>query len=95
MDELGSHQLQALSSIDRLLERAGITYWLFGGWAVDFYAGLITRTHGDIDIAVWLEDLPAIRQVLERRMAGDMRRPRMQTGAPAMSRERFSWDSLI
>jgi hypothetical protein len=65
MDELGSHQLQALSSIDRLLERAEIAYWLFGGWAVDFYAGSITRTHGDVDIAVWLEDLPAIRQILE------------------------------
>jgi hypothetical protein len=65
MDELGSRQLQALSSIDRLLERAGIAYWLFGGWAVDFYAGSITRTHDDVDIAVWLEDLPTIHQILK------------------------------
>jgi hypothetical protein len=57
MDELGSRQLQLLSSIDGLLERAGIAYWLFGGWAVDFYAGSITRAHDDVDIAVWLEDL--------------------------------------
>jgi hypothetical protein len=65
MDELGSRQLQALSSIDRLLERAGIAYWLFGGWAVDFYVGSITRTHDDVDIAVWLEDLPTIHQILK------------------------------
>ena len=66
MDDLGSRQLDALASVDKLLDRAGIEYWLFGGWAVDFYVGSITRAHDDVDIAVWSEDLPAIDQILEQ-----------------------------
>ena len=66
MDDLGSRQLDALSRIDGLLERAGIEYWLFGGWAVDFYVASITRAHDDVDIAVWLEDVPAIHRILEK-----------------------------
>jgi dihydrofolate reductase len=58
-------QLAALASVDALLERAGVAYWLFGGWAVDFYAGSTTRPHLDVDIAVWLEDLPRIAALLE------------------------------
>lgn len=48
-----------------LLAGAGIDLWLFGGWAVDFYAGSVTRAHDDVDIAVCLEDVPAISQLLE------------------------------
>lgn len=62
---LASCQLAALASVNALLERAGIAYWLFGGWAVDFHAGSITRPHFDVDIAVWLEDLPRIAAFLE------------------------------
>lgn len=58
-------QLAALAAVDALLERADIEYWLFGGWAVDFYAGAITRPHDDVDIAVWLHDLPRISALLE------------------------------
>jgi Aminoglycoside-2''-adenylyltransferase len=65
MDELGSQQLAALDRVGRLFEKAGIAYWLFGGWAVDFYAGSITRAHEDLDIAVWLADLPRIGELLE------------------------------
>lgn len=65
MDERGSQQLQALARVDELLEGVGIAYWLFGGWAVDFHAGSVTRAHDDVDIAVWLEDLPGISQLLE------------------------------
>jgi hypothetical protein len=45
-----------LARIHELLERHGIEYWLFGGWAVDFHAGSVTRPHDDLDIAVWLKD---------------------------------------
>ena len=62
---LASAQLAALARVDALLERAGIAYWLFGGWAVDFYAGSITRPHSDVDIAVWLDALPRISALLE------------------------------
>jgi dihydrofolate reductase len=58
-------QLAALAAVDGLFERAGLAYWLFGGWAVDFYAGSITRPHSDVDIAVWLEDRPRIAALLD------------------------------
>ena len=58
-------QLAALAAVDALFERAGLAYWLFGGWAVDFHAGSITRPHSDVDIAVWLDDLPRIATLLE------------------------------
>jgi hypothetical protein len=66
MDELASQQLSALARVSDLLEEAGIAYWLFGGWAVDFYAGSVTRAHDDLDIAVWLRDIPRIAELLER-----------------------------
>jgi dihydrofolate reductase len=55
-----SRQLAALADVDRILAAASQEYWLFGGWAVDFHAGRITRPHGDVDVAVWLADLPRI-----------------------------------
>ena len=58
-------QLAALAAVDALFETRGLAYWLFGGWAVDFYAGSITRPHSDVDIAVWLDDLPRIAALLE------------------------------
>lgn len=50
----------------RRFDRAGIEYWLFGGWAVDFYAGRVTRDHDDVDLAIWHEDLPGIAELLQR-----------------------------
>ncbi len=61
---LASIQLTALADVHELLTRAGLEYWLFGGWAVDFYVGSVTRTHGDVDIAVWQEDLPRMSELL-------------------------------
>jgi dihydrofolate reductase len=58
-------QLAALAAVDGLFEKAGLRYWLFGGWAVDFYAGSITRPHSDVDIAVWLDDHPRIAALLD------------------------------
>jgi len=49
-------QLAALVELDELLRRHAVDYWLFGGWAVDFHAGRVTREHGDIDVAVWADD---------------------------------------
>jgi hypothetical protein len=50
--------------VDDLLTREGIGYWLFGGWAVDFYAGRVTRAHDDLDIAVSLGDHERIAALL-------------------------------
>jgi len=44
--------LSALSRLDELFGQHGIEYWLFGGWAVDFHAGKVTRPHDDLDLAV-------------------------------------------
>ena len=57
-------QLSALADVASRLDSSELEYWLFGGWAVDFYAGRTTRPHFDVDIAVWLDDLPQIDRVL-------------------------------
>ena len=65
VEDLGSRQLAALGQVGSRLESGDIAYWLFGGWAVDFYAGSITRVHDDVDIAIWLKDLQRITKLLE------------------------------
>jgi hypothetical protein len=57
-------QLAALASIHELLDAHGIVYWLFGGWAVDFHAGKVSRPHDDLDLAVWLKDHDRIAALL-------------------------------
>jgi hypothetical protein len=58
-------QLSALAQTHELFTRSGIDYWLFGGWAVDFHAGSITRVHDDIDVAVWLDDRDRVARLLK------------------------------
>ena len=62
---VAEQQLAALAEIGALLDRRGFESWLFGGWAVDFYAGAVTRGHGDIDLAVWGRDAEALGSLLE------------------------------
>jgi hypothetical protein len=59
-----NEQLVALRSVHELLVSNGIEYWLFGGWAVDFYVGSVTRAHDDVDLAVWLQDRDRIVELL-------------------------------
>jgi Aminoglycoside-2''-adenylyltransferase len=59
-----NEQLVALASVHELLDRNGVDYWLFGGWAVDFYVGAVTRPHDDVDIAVSLADHDRIATLL-------------------------------
>jgi hypothetical protein len=66
VDERTQAQLAAVDEIHRLLEREGIDHWLFGGWAVDFHAGAITRPHDDVDLAVWADDHDRIAELLHR-----------------------------
>jgi phage tail sheath protein FI len=58
-------QLSALDETHELLSRSRIDYWLFGGWAVDFHVGSVTRLHDDIDIAVSFDDRDRIARLLE------------------------------
>ena len=60
-----SEQLAAVADLHRRFEAEGVEYWLFGGWAVDFHAGTLTRRHGDVDLAIWLCDFPRVAQLLE------------------------------
>jgi dihydrofolate reductase len=60
-----ARQLDALADVVGRLDGARIESWLFGGWAVDFYAGQVTRHHFDVDLAVWRDDLDRIVEVLE------------------------------
>src|SRR4051794_20955912 len=57
-------QLIALDWLHRHFEAEGIEYWLFGGWAVDFHVGTITRPHGIVDLAIWLDDFARVTTLL-------------------------------
>ena len=63
--DLAEQQLAALGEIHTRFTSNGIEYWLFGGWAVDFHAGRVTREHTDLDLAVWKADLDKITEMLE------------------------------
>ncbi len=63
-DGKAAEQLAAIESLGRALDDAGIDYWLFGGWAVDFWAGRVTRDHGDIDAVAWRRDYERIGEAL-------------------------------
>ena len=46
------------------LERAGLNYWLDGGWGVDATLGEQTRPHDDLDMVVELAALDEIIELL-------------------------------
>ena len=64
LSERASEQIQAIGSLNAALVDARIEYWLFGGWAVDFWVGRVTRGHDDIDVAAWRRDYGAIKRAL-------------------------------
>jgi hypothetical protein len=57
-------QIDAIRRLDETLGAAGIDYWLFGGWAVDFWLGRVTRAHDDVDAAAWRRERDAIDAAL-------------------------------
>jgi hypothetical protein len=57
-------QMEAIACLDLALAAPGIDYWLFGGWAVDFWVGRVTREHDDIDAAAWRRDYDGISTAL-------------------------------
>ena len=48
---------------DRLRELSA-RWWIAGGWALDLFIGRATRAHTDIEIAVFRDDLAAVRRAL-------------------------------
>ena len=65
MSDPARRQLAALAGVDERFTEAHVDYWLFGGWAVDFNTGTVTRPHDDVDIAVWFDDVMRIAELLE------------------------------
>lgn len=57
--------LETVLEILQLLDDQGIEVILDGGWAVDALLGHQSRPHEDLDVAVFHEDVPAIRALLE------------------------------
>lgn len=55
-----------LMTVITILEEAGITYWVEGGWGVDILAGKQTRTHRDIDLDVDTRYIGKLLELLAR-----------------------------
>ena len=68
---------QATAIVDwaRRLDAAGIEYWLFGGWAVDYHAGRVTRFHEDVDFVIWTRDHEAVIEMLRAADFAPLRPP--------------------
>jgi hypothetical protein len=52
-EERAVRQLEIIGDVAELARNLRIEVWLFGGWAMDFYFGEITRDHEDIDWFAW------------------------------------------
>jgi hypothetical protein len=75
-----SSQLAALTDVTAAFDEAGIEHWVFGGWAVDFHLGHVSREHGDLDLAIWLDDMPRIEPLLASGGWGDLHDPDVDGG---------------
>ena len=60
--------------IIKLMEENDIVVIVDGGWGVDALLGEQTRTHEDLDVAVFHKDVPKIRALLEARGYQDVPR---------------------
>ncbi len=49
-------QLRLIEEIRDILAVMHVRWWLFGGWAVDFHLGSVSRKHGDIEFSIWSVD---------------------------------------
>jgi len=56
-------QLSMIREIGVLLAAASVRWWLFGGWAVDFHLGQVTRDHRDIEFYIWQEDAATVSRI--------------------------------
>ena len=50
----------------QLLETAGISVWLTGGWGIDALLGEQTRPHKDLDVIMLVDDVARMRELLGR-----------------------------
>lgn len=59
MHEKTEGQLRVIRKVVAVMQTAGISAWLFGGWGLDARIGRITREHGDVEF--WVERVDAGR----------------------------------
>ncbi|MFD7732682.1 nucleotidyltransferase domain-containing protein [Kitasatospora phosalacinea] len=62
-----------------LIESAGATAWVDGGWGVDALIGETTRTHADLDLVVLSDQLDVVRGVLAGAGFTEVLRDRLPT----------------
>jgi len=67
MDDATSAQLRVINKLAAALDGAGVAWWLFGGWAMDFHAGDVTRPHDDIEVFVQAGDAERARAAVVER----------------------------
>jgi hypothetical protein len=71
-DELAWHRVYGpwrpldVDEARSLLDPLGIEWWIVGGWAIEAFTR-VARHHEDIDITLWLDDLPALHGGLRGR----------------------------
>lgn len=54
----------SIEQVRELLRPVAVPWWFAGGWALDLFVGRPTRAHNDIDVAVYRDDLDALRRHL-------------------------------
>lgn len=62
----GPFQPLTPGELQELMRGFAHPWWLVGGWALDAFTGL-EREHEDIDMSIFVEDVPAFRAHLEPR----------------------------
>src|SRR2546430_1657905 len=77
-------QVAALGRLDVRFADEGLEYWVFGDRAVDLHAGVVTRAHDDVDVAVWAADADHVARALE--LDGWTTVPRRRTTATGCMR---------
>jgi hypothetical protein len=48
-------QLNVLQEINDICTSLNATFWLRGGWAIDFLLGRVTRSHSDLDLVSMIQ----------------------------------------
>jgi aminoglycoside-2''-adenylyltransferase len=57
-------ELSQIHEVTSLFSREGVEHWLFGGWAVDFRVGAVTRPHMDTEFLIWERDVTRAVELL-------------------------------
>jgi hypothetical protein len=89
VDERTEGQLRVIRKVISVMEAAGISAWLFGGWGLDARVGRITREHGDVEF--WVERIDAERSKAALVEAGATA---LTTQPPAEACE-FTWGAVL